>query len=252
MTEKTRIKAVFSDAGGILFDDSDIKNSLRDYFVEKNLSGKIGRRGGLERSIESGFSESSHSLLESLSESYREYKTKAQTIEGYSSENAYRDTFEAMGLGEEYESFIAWNKERPRIERLLNSGVKETIEKLKTKGIMFIVLTDATKHGKDLEGQLEKMGLEKGKYVTDIISSKDLGVKKPDKRFFDFALQKYGLKKEEVIFLGHDVDEIQGANSLGYSTVAYNYRAEDAQRLSCSQKICNFKDLIGLIDNRGK
>jgi putative hydrolase of the HAD superfamily len=59
----------------------------------------------------------------------------------------------------------------------------------------------------------------------------DAGARKPDRRFFSCALRKCKLKKEEVLFVGNQLNtDIRGANDYGIRCVwlfSRAYRSPD-------------------------
>jgi FMN phosphatase YigB (HAD superfamily) len=64
-----------------------------------------------------------------------------------------------------------------------------------------------------------------------VITSVDAGARKPDRRFFSYALKKCKLKKEEVLFVGNQLNtDIRGANDYGIRCVwlsGHAYRSAD-------------------------
>jgi len=59
-----------------------------------------------------------------------------------------------------------------------------------------------------------------------VITSVDAGARKPDRRFFSYALKKCKLKKEEVLFVGNQLNtDIRGANDYGIRCVWLSGRA---------------------------
>ena len=74
------------------------------------------------------------------------------------------------------------------------------------------------------EAQLPKMktaGIDK--YFEYFFLSEDLGYMKPDRRFFDAAITKMGVKPEQCLVIGDDYKvDILGAMNAGISQVWYN------------------------------
>jgi FMN phosphatase YigB (HAD superfamily) len=212
-------KAIFCDGGGVLFSDSSIK-----------------------RHIYSAVNKFVDISYEEFMEKYSKYKTKAQTLPGYDNDAALRDYLAEIGLS------ITYNEVKKKINKIEkfkpSPDVVETLSQLHSKGMKFIILTDATKTGEGLKPYLTQMQISE--YVADIISSKDVGVSKPDARFFEYALNKHNLKKEEVFFVGHDLDELIGAHELGFEVYAVNHN-EQLDFLDNKHKLGSFKDLISLI-----
>ena len=214
------VKAVLSDGGNILFSDEGVKRGPYDQIKHHipDLS------------------------YEDFRDGFRAYKTRAQTEPGYDTKDALRDYLSELGHAE---VFAAVQKSKGRSKRTLEliAGVKETLQSFYESGIPFIVLTDATKRGEELKPFLDRLDI--GDYVTDIISSKDVGARKPHPRFFETALEKYSLEKEDVIFIAHDDDELAGASDLGIRVYAFNY--EENQDLSYLPEECKLQDFRELI-----
>jgi len=61
---------------------------------------------------------------------------------------------------------------------------------------------------------------EIGEYFGCVVTSSDVGYRKPDARFFSAALDKCGFKKDEVILIGNQLNsDIKGANDYGIKNV---------------------------------
>ena len=52
-------------------------------------------------------------------------------------------------------------------------------------------------------------------YFDSVVISAEVGVKKPDPRIFDTALEQTGIKPEEVIYVGDTDDDTQAARAAG-------------------------------------
>ena len=217
-----RIRAVFCDGGNILFKDSEIKS--RQY-------GKVSK-------FLPGLS------FEQFSRQFLKYKKKAQTTPGYSIHDALKDYLVETGNPKLAEKISPKDKKETRLR--LRPGIKGVLIKLRQMGILFIILTDAAVEGKFLVRHLEEMGISK--YVSDIISSKDVGFNKPDKRFFSYALKKHKLKKQDVVFIGHDLDELKGAFNLGFKVYAVFHDKCDLSFLPEENILCSFKDILSALN----
>jgi putative hydrolase of the HAD superfamily len=75
-----------------------------------------------------------------------------------------------------------------------------------------------------------------------IISSCDIGIRKPNPGIYQAALQQLGVTVEEAVFVGHAASEIQGAENVGLTTIAFNY--EDGANADIY--IEHFADLLTL------
>lgn len=52
-----------------------------------------------------------------------------------------------------------------------------------------------------------------------IVNSSEIGACKPDPRMYNTAMEKMGVTPEETAFLGHRGSELNGAKSLGLTTL---------------------------------
>jgi HAD superfamily hydrolase (TIGR01549 family) len=105
--------------------------------------------------------------------------------------------------------------------RKLFPGVKKTLKRLKECGIMNIIMTDNEKPA----GEVRKEVLQKfliDQLIYKIYTSCELGITKPDPSFFSYVLSDLRLQKNVVVFVGHDVDEINGAKKFGIKVIEFN------------------------------
>ncbi len=105
-------------------------------------------------------------------------------------------------------------------------GVQETLITLKQKGYLLAIVTDTANpiHAKLKWFQRGGFG-----HVWDsIISSRELGMRKPDLRIYAAALEQLGVTADQAAFVGHRAEELDGARSAGLHTIAFNYD-RDAQ-----------------------
>jgi len=60
-------------------------------------------------------------------------------------------------------------------------------------------------------------------YFSNVIISEDVGVNKPDKAIFEYALKKAGAQKEESIMIGDSIEaDIRGAQGYGMKAIFFN------------------------------
>lgn len=100
-------------------------------------------------------------------------------------------------------------------------GVRETLIRLKERGFLLGIVTDTV-----LPISKKLRWFEQGGFVhvwDAVISSCDIGIRKPNPGIYQAALQQLGVMAEEAVFVGHDASEIQGAENVGLATVAFNY-----------------------------
>jgi putative hydrolase of the HAD superfamily len=119
-------------------------------------------------------------------------------------------------------------------------GVPETLKQLKAQGYYLGIITDTSVPVSTKLAWFEKAGF--GHVWDSIVSSKEVGLKKPDPNIYHLALEQLGVHPRESIFVGHLKSELDGANNLGMLTVAFN-KGEDA---TASYYVKNFSDLLEL------
>lgn len=103
-------------------------------------------------------------------------------------------------------------------------GVADTLARLKEAGYLLGIITDtaAPLHAK-LEW-FERGGF--GNCWDSIVSSKELGVRKPEPEIYHAALEQLGVAPEQAVFVGHKGVELDGARAVGMKTIAFNYDAD--------------------------
>ncbi len=68
------------------------------------------------------------------------------------------------------------------------------------------------------------------KYFKELFLSEDIGIQKPDTRFFDYCYEKLGSPpKEELILIGDSLSaDIKGGNNFGMDTIWFNKNNDPA------------------------
>lgn len=100
-------------------------------------------------------------------------------------------------------------------------GVSETLQTLKEQGFLLGIVTDTANSISAKLSWFERGGF--GQVWDSIISSMEIGTRKPDPKIYQAALDQLGLTADQVVFVGHRVSELDGARAVGMKTVAFNY-----------------------------
>ena len=103
-------------------------------------------------------------------------------------------------------------------------GVMETLLTLKEHGYLLAIVTDTANSISAKLSWFERGGF--GHVWDSIISSIDIGTRKPDPKIYEAALQQLGLTPGQAVFVGHRVSELAGAHAVGMQTVAFNYEKD--------------------------
>ena len=120
----------------------------------------------------------------------------------------------------------------------IHEGVPETINALKQQGYLLGIITDTALPISTKLGWFEQHGF--GNLWDVVISSKEIGVRKPAPILYEEAVQQTRLKACETAFIGHRAYELEGARAVGMRTIAYNF---DEGSIA-DEYIENFRDLL--------
>ena len=100
-------------------------------------------------------------------------------------------------------------------------GVPETLWALKKQGFLLAIVTDTANSISTKLSWFERGGI--GNVWDAIISSMDIGTRKPDPLIYQAALQQLRLNPDQAVFVGHRASELDGARAVGMQTIAFNY-----------------------------
>ena len=123
--------------------------------------------------------------------------------------------------------------------------VLETLKSLKEKKYKLAILSNGTP---ELLNELVKTNnLEN--FFDDIFSIEEVGVYKPDTKVYDIPIKKYGIKKNEVIFLSSNTWDVSGGGNYGYNSFWVNRNKNIFDNLDYKPKneIKNLKELIDIV-----
>ena len=135
-------------------------------------------------------------------------------------ERIFEKLFEEKGVSADRER-LAWNA--AQLFRILSidyirlyPGVKETLRELREDGHRLWLLSNAQRVFTAYE--MEALGLTE--CFDGIYISSDYGYRKPDRRFFDALLTEQGIRPEEALMIGNDLQtDIAGGRNAGMKTL---------------------------------
>ena len=106
-------------------------------------------------------------------------------------------------------------------------GMKEALAALQAMGLRLGCVSNAFMGAATLQRIMVERGL--GEHLELIVSSCELGYRKPHPSIYQAALDAMGVKPEETIFVGDRLDaDVEGPAALGMRTVlTLQYRRED-------------------------
>jgi HAD superfamily hydrolase (TIGR01549 family) len=212
-----QVRALLFDAGDILYYRPNRGKNLRFFLKERGIADKAipaATRNALKR----------------------------QAYHGLITQNQYRELILRLyGLTDPVQiEFGKYSMDEDDNDILFFKGVPETLKKLKENGYMLGIITDTAMPTYVKLSWFAQGGF--GHVWDSIISSKDLGLQKPDPKMYQAALQQLGLTVDQAVFVGHNPEELDGARALGMKTIAFNYE----KSTQADYYIEKFEDLLNV------
>ena len=125
------------------------------------------------------------------------------------------------------------------------SEVKETLNKLKKKDFKLAILSNGTP---SLLGNLVKNNnLEN--IFDDIFSIEEVGIFKPDSKVYELPVNKYNIKKDEILFLSANTWDVSGGGNFGYDSIWVNRHNSvfDILDFQPKNEISNLTQLLDIV-----
>ena len=99
-----------------------------------------------------------------------------------------------------------------------------------------------------MRADLERMGL--AKYLDAMVFSSEVGLRKPDSRIFQEALDRLGVEPQETVFVGDRLyDDVSGAQAVGMRAVlTRQFRQEDDPDYAPDAVISHLSELPEVLD----
>ena len=146
----------------------------------------------------------------------------------------------------EFEKLSFEKKSYYENNRKLFSGVKETLAKLIALKIKNVIITDNENDSQYVRKKIIKR-FDITNYIDHIYTSKDFKMKKPNPKLFYSVLNDLELNKENIVFVGHDIDELNGVKKMGIKTIEYN----NYLGLKTNADICinEFSELYDIVES---
>ncbi|MBZ4662045.1 YjjG family noncanonical pyrimidine nucleotidase [Thermotoga petrophila] len=121
-------------------------------------------------------------------------------------------------------------------------GAEEFLERLKKKDLRMAAVTNGVKFVQ--EKRSRKLRLDR--FFDFVLTSEEAGVEKPDPRIFWMALERMKLKKEEVLYVGDDLNsDLEGARSTGIDFVLFSPEGDSSGDFPVAR---NFEELGKIVE----
>lgn len=131
-----------------------------------------------------------------------------------------------------------------RQHTLLLPGAREVLETLHARGIQLAIATN--KLGRFSREIFRHFGIDH--LFTAIVGDEDVARNKPHPDMVLFAIEKMGLKKEEVIMVGDSLIDVQTARNAGIRVYAVLTGITSREELEKAQPTLVFDNLLDLLN----
>ena len=217
------IKAIIFDAYGTLFDVNSAAEKCKDKIGDKwEPFANFWRTTQLE-----------YTWLRSLMKRHKDF---------------WQITEESLD-----KSMMAFNIDPEMKNELLNlykvlspfQEVPETLKLLKEKNFKLAILSNGTP---SLLNDLVKSN-NLNNLFDDLFSIEEVKIYKPHPKVYDLPIEKYKIKKNEVVFLSANTWDVSGAGNYGYQSIWVNRNNNIFDNLDYkpNNQIKNLSELINLI-----
>ena len=127
-------------------------------------------------------------------------------------------------------------------------GVAPSLHRLKADGFRLAIITNSFQSQETKLTWFAKAGIE---HIWDaFICSSQTGLFKPEPEIYLEALRQVQSRPDEAAFIAHSANELEGAKTVGLTTIAYN---RDDESVSADHIIGHFAELVELAaELRGK
>ncbi|MFH0883027.1 MAG: HAD family hydrolase [bacterium] len=185
---------LFMDVGGVLLDDTPLLNQLYRYITDALVA------RGVDVSHAAILEERKRLIAEGIPSVYQ------SVLRRFAPDDK---TFRAV-LGE----FRTWLEPRQKELNPMLPGVHDALADLASSYKLAI----AANQGAYIRGLLEELGLLR--FITSVTLSEDIGLSKPDPRFFKQMLMDAGAVRENAVMIGDSLaNDLRPANGFGLRTV---------------------------------
>lgn len=124
-------------------------------------------------------------------------------------------------------------------------GAIDVLKEIKKRGYILGCVTNGVSSLQNIK--LDTAGIRD--MFDVVVVSGDIGIYKPDRRIFDEAVRRAGVKNEEALFVGdHPVNDIQGALGADMQAVRMNYGDFKGKGLGAAGVAAEIEKITQLLD----
>ena len=192
-----RLKALFFDAGDLLYHRPNEGKSLEKWLKSLNIYPTT-----IDPTLQSELKEMAFCNLISRNE----YHVRLIRSFGIEDEALIQCGVEILQLEDD--------------DITIFKGVPETMRALKEAGFFLGIITDTALPVSTKLLWFEKAGF--GNVWDAVISSAEVGFRKPDPRIYQAGVDQVGVDFAQAGFVGHKKSELDGAHAMGMPTISFN------------------------------
>jgi len=127
------------------------------------------------------------------------------------------------------------------------SGAEEALKSLSSRYICCLATNAGASTTPEVIMALNRVGAEK--YFKQIFLAREIGFKKPDKRFFRAIIDRLGFPPSSLVMIGdHYQNDCEGAKHAGLKTVFFNAKKSEGDFPLADKVIRNLDELEKTID----
>lgn len=215
----------------------DLDNTLVDFMRMK----KACSEAAIHAMVESGLPLEEKKANERLFEMYAKVGIENQTIfEEFLRKEMGKVDFKILASG------IAAYRRVKGGHLVPYPHVRETLIKLKERGLKLGIVSDAPK----MQAWLRLAEMNLMDFFDVVIALEDTGELKPSELPFKAALENLKFKAEEILFVGDNPErDIKGAKRIGMHTAFAKYGQCLGGKQNADHDLCSVKDLLKIVDS---
>lgn len=229
----------------IIFDVGDTLISLTGYNRERGVRRLLGEAtfaGEVDVAEMVGFGEALDRELEA--------RCGAKNLE-YSQRSFHKLLYGSYGIrfdrSEAELELLYWNE---ALVFAAEPGAREALARTKELGYRLAIISNTTFSAEVISHELEKHGMRE--QFELVVSSADLGIRKPDERIFRTARGLLDADARSCWYVGNSAYfDVHGSASAGMQPVWYNRLGQSGEVPSGTLEITHWKEFAALLEDDG-